>query len=222
MANRRGKGGSSNRFYFLGLQNHYQFSSVQSLSRVRLFATPWIAARQASLSITVSRSSLKITMDSDYNHKIKKLCTSWKESSDKPRQHIKKQRYHFADKGLCSQSYGFSSGHIWMWDVGHKEGWGMKNWCFWIVVLETLESPLDCKQIKPVNPKGNQLWILTGRTVAEAPILWPPDANPRLTEQRPWCWERLKARWGWEHRVIWLNGITDSMDINLSKLQEIV
>ena len=110
-----------------------------------------------------------------------KYAYSLKKSHDKPRQHIKKQRYHFADKGSSSQSYGFSSSHAWVWELDHKEGWVLKNWCFWTVVLEkTLESPLDCKEIKPVNPKGNQLWIFTGKTDAEAPILWPPDAKGRL------------------------------------------
>ena len=96
------------------------------------------------------------------------------QSNDQPRQHIKKQRHHFANKGSSSQSYGFSSSHVWMWELDHKEAWEPKNWCFWIVVLEkTLESPLDSQEIKPVNPKGNQAWISIGRTdaEAEAPIL---------------------------------------------------
>ena len=101
----------------------------------------------------------------------KKIC-------DQTRQHIKKQRHYFTDKGLSSQSYGFSSSRVWMWELVHKESWALKNWCFWTVVLEkTLESPLDCKEIQPVNPKGNQLWIFIGRTDAEAEvlILWPPE-----------------------------------------------
>ena len=111
----------------------------------------------------------------------------WKNSNDKPRQCIKKQNYHPADEGLYNQSYGFSSSHVWMWELDHKEGWGPKTWCFWIVVLEkTLESPLDCK-IKPVNPKGNQSWIFIGRTdtKAEAPKLWPPDMNRWLIGKDP-------------------------------------
>ena len=90
------------------------------------------------------------------------------------------QRYYFAIKGPSSQSYGFSSSHLWMWELDHKESWALKKWCFWTVVLEkTLESPLDCKEIKPVYPKGNQSWIFIGRTdaEAEAPILWPPDTK---------------------------------------------
>ena len=120
----------------------------------------------------------------------------WKKSYGKPRQCIKKQRHHFVDKGPSSQSYGFSSNHVWMWELDHKEGWVPKNWYFQIVVLEkTLESPLDCKGIKPVNPSGNQQWIFFGRTdaEAEAPILWPPDAKSQLIGKNSWCWERLRA-----------------------------
>ena len=86
--------------------------------------------------------------------------------------------HYFANKGPCSQSYGFSSSQVWMWELDYKESWMLKNWCFWTVVLEkTLESRLDCKEIQPVNPKGNQFWIFVGRTEAEAPIHWPPDAK---------------------------------------------
>ena len=102
---------------------------------------------------------------------------------DKPRQCVKKQINHFADKGLYSQSFSFSSIHVWMWDFHHKEGWVPKNWWFWTVVLEkTLESPLDCKEIQPVSPKGNPPWIFTGKTDSEveAPILWPPDEKSQL------------------------------------------
>ena len=116
------------------------------------------------------------------------MLAPWKESSDQPRQHIEKQRHYFANKGLSSQGYGFSSSHVQMWELDHKEGWAMKNWCFQIVVLEmTLESPLDCKEIKPVNPKGNQSYIFIGRTAdeAEAPVLWPPDAKSWLTGKDP-------------------------------------
>ena len=105
------------------------------------------------------------------------MLTPWKESNDQPRQHIKKQRHYFVNKGMSSQGYGFSSSHVWMWELGYKESWALKKWCFWTVVLEkTLESPLDCKEIQPVNPKGDQSWLFIGRTNAEAetPILWPP------------------------------------------------
>ena len=111
--------------------------------------------------------------------KLKDTC-SLEESCDKPRQYIKKQRHYFADKGPSNQSYGFSSSHVWMWELDYKESWVPKNWCFWTVMLQrTLESPLDSKKIKPVHPKGNQSWIFIGRTdaKAETPILWPPDAK---------------------------------------------
>ena len=141
------------------------------------------------------------------------------------RQHIKKQRHYFANKVLFSQNHSFSSSHVWMWELDPKEAWGPKNWYFLIVVLEkTLEGPLDCKQIKPVNPKGNQCWIFTGRTDAEVqtPIPWPPDAKSWFTGKDPdggkdW---RQKER-GWQ-RMRWLDSINDSRDVNLSKLQEIV
>ena len=116
------------------------------------------------------------------------MLAPWKKSYDLPRQHIKKQRHYFADKGPFSQSYGFSSSHVWMWELDHKESWALKNWCFWTVVLEkTLESPLDCKEIKSVHPKGNQSWIFIGRTdvEAETPILWLPDAKNWLIWKDP-------------------------------------
>ena len=112
----------------------------------------------------------------------------WRESYDKPRQCFKKQRHHFADKGPSSQSYGFSSSHVWMWELDHKEGWVLNNWCFWIVVLEkTLASHLDRKEFKPVNSKGKQPWIFIGSTVAtaEAPILRPPDEKSWRTGKDP-------------------------------------
>ena len=106
------------------------------------------------------------------------MLALWKESYDKPRQCIKKQRHHFAKEVPYSQSYGFSSSHVQMWELDYKEGWVPKNWCFRIVVLEkTFDSPLDSEEIKPVNPKGIQSWIFIGRTNAEASLLWPPDAK---------------------------------------------
>ena len=129
-------------------------------------------------------------------------------SSSSSRQHIKKQRHYFANKGPSSQSYDFSSSPVWMWELDYKESWVLKNWCLWTVVLEkTLEIPLDCKEIQPVHPKGDQSWVFIGRTDAEAEtlILWPSDGHlisftllyilfQWLTHwKRPWCWERLKA-----------------------------
>ena len=115
------------------------------------------------------------------------MLTPWKESYDQPRQHIKKQRCYFANKGLSSQGYGFSSSHMWMWELDYKQSWAPKNWCFWTVVLKkTLESPLDCKEIQPVHPLGcplgHQSWVFIGKTdaEAEAPILWPPDVKSWL------------------------------------------
>ena len=102
-------------------------------------------------------------------------------SYDKPSQCFKKQRHHFGNKGPYTQSYGFSSSHLQMWELDHKEGWVQKNWCFQVVVLEkSLRSPLDSKEIKPVNPKGNESWIFIGKANAEAPVPWPSDAKSRL------------------------------------------
>ena len=112
----------------------------------------------------------------------------WKKCYDQLRQHIKKQRHYFANKYPSSQSYGFSSSHVLMWELDYEESWALKNWCFWTLVLEkTLESPLDCKEIQPVLPKGNQSWIFIGRTEVEAeiPILWPPDAKRWLIWKDP-------------------------------------
>ena len=162
------KSGNSNRFYFLGLQNHCR---------------------------------------------NEKMLAPWKKSSDQTRQHIKKWRHHFTDKGPYSQSYGFFSSHAGMWELDHKEGWALKNWCFQTVVLERpLESPLDYKEFKPVNPKGNQSWIFIGRSdvKAEAPILWPSDAKSRLIGKDPdaekdWGQEEKgmteDEMVGWHHRL---------------------
>jgi len=108
------------------------------------------------------------------------MLAPWKKSYNQPRQHIKKQRYYFANKSLSSQSYIFSSSYVCRWELDYKESWVLKNWCFWTVVLEkTFESPLGCKEIQPVNPKENHSWIFIGRTDAEddTPILWLPDAK---------------------------------------------
>ena len=116
------------------------------------------------------------------------MLASWKKSYDQPRQHIKEQRHYFTNKGLSSQSYGFSSSHVWVWELDYKESWMPKNWCFWTVVLEkTIENPLDCKEIQLVHPTGNQSWIFTGRTdvEAETPILWPPDVKSWLIGKDP-------------------------------------
>ena len=151
------------------------------------------------------------------------MSASWQEGYDKPRQCVKKQRHHFANKGPYSQSNAFSSSHVQMWELDHKEGWVPNNWCFWIVVLEkTLESPLDSK-IKPVNLKGNQPWIFTGRTdaEAEAPILWPPDLKSQLIKKTLMLGKIEDRRRRGQQKIRILDCITDSMDLSLSKLWEI-
>ena len=156
--------------------------------------------------------------------KLKDTC-SLEEKYDQTRQYNKKQRHYFANKGLSTQSYDFSSSHVEMWELDHKESWVPKNWCFWTVVLEkTLESPLDCKEIKPVNPKGNQSWIFIGRTDAEAkaPILWPLMRRTDSFEKTLMLGKiEGRRRRGWR-RMRWLDGITDLMHISLSKLQKLV
>ena len=219
------------------------------------------------------------------------MLAPWKESYAKPRQCIKKQRHHFANKDPYSQSYGFSSSHVWMWELDHKEGcilnhptlynpmdcslpsasvhgilqarlpewvampssrrsswprcwtrvfyiscigrqvlypmplgkpkegWALKNWCFQTVVLE---SPLNCKEIQPVQPKGNQPWIITERTDPEAPILWPPDVKSRLTGKDSDAGKDWRKREQQRMRWLLIDGITDPIDMGLSKLQDTV
>ena len=153
------------------------------------------------------------------------MLTPWKESYDQPREHIKKQRHYFADKGLSSQGYGFSSGHVWMWELDYTESWAPKNWCFRTMVLEkTLESLLDNKEIQPIHPKGNQSWIFIGRTDAEVEtsILWPLAVKSWLTGKDP---DAGKAQ-GWEEKGTtedeMVDGITNSMGMSVSKLRELV
>ena len=148
----------------------------------------------------------KITEDSDWTMKLLTAAMKLKDACSleeklKPIQSIKKQRHQFASKGLYSQSYGFSSSHVKMWELDHKVDWVLNNWCFQTVGLEkTLESLLDCKEIKPVNPKGTQSWIFSGRTDAEpeAPILWPPDAKSMMFIKTEGRREEGNSRWdGW-------------------------
>ena len=141
------------------------------------------------------------------------MLAPWKKSYDQPRQHIKKQRHYFVNKGPSSQSYGFSNSHVQMWELDHKEGWAWKNWIFQTAELEkSLESHLDCKEIKPVNPKGNQSWIFIGRTdvEAETPILWPRDAKNQLIGKDSYAgkdWRQEEKGMtedemvGWHHQI---------------------
>ena len=155
----------------------------------------------------------KITADSYGNHEIKTF-SPWKESYEQLRQCIKKQRHYFVDKHLSSQRYGFSSSHVWTWQLGYKESWALKNWCFQIVVFEKIpESPLEGKEIKPVNYKGNQSWKFTGRTDAEAetPILWPIELKRRYLEKildigKDWEQEEKGVAEDETVRWQWLNG----------------
>ena len=124
------------------------------------------------------------------------MLTPWKESYDHPRQHIKKQRHYFVSKAPSSQGYGFSSSHVWMWELNYKESWTPKNWCFWRVVLEkTLEGPLYCKEIQAVHPKGDQSQVLIWKDWC-----WSWNSNTLATWcedlthlKHLWCWERLRA-----------------------------
>ena len=144
----------------------------------------------------------QITTDGDCSHEIKRcLLLGRKTMTSFYWQHIKKQRHYFANKGLSSQSYGFSRSYVWMRELDYKESWAPKNWCSWTVVLEeALESPLDCKEIQPVHPKGSQSWIFTGRTdaEAEAPGLWSPDVKNLLIRKDPENWKD----WSREEKVM--------------------
>ena len=156
-------------------------------------------------------SCYRITVGGDYSHEIKRHLLLEREVMTNLDSILKSRDITLLTKVclcfVCSQSYGFSSSPVWMWELDHEEGWTPKNWCFWTVVLEkTLESLLDLKEIKPVNPKGNQFWMFFGRTdaEAEAPILWQPDMK------RPWCWERFQAggegdKRGWDG---WMASLT--------------
>ena len=159
-------------------------------------------------------SGSRITADGDCSHEIKRcLLLGRKVMINLYR--ILKSRHYFVNKCLSSQSYGFSCSYVWMWELDYKESWLPKNWCFWTVALEkTFESPLDCKEIQQVHPKGDQSWVFIGRTdvEAETPILWPPDVKNWLIGKDPdagkdWRWKEKgtteDGMVGWHH---WLNG----------------
>ena len=153
------------------------------------------------------------------------MLTPWKESYDQPRQHSKKHRHYFVNKGPSSQGYGFSSGHVWMWELDYKESWTLKNWCFWTVMFEkTLESPLDYKEIQPVHPKGDQSWVfMEGLMLKLKPqyfghLIWRADSFEKTLmlerfraggegDDRGWDdWMASLTRWTW---VWWTPGVGD-------------
>ena len=137
---------------------------------------------------------------------------------------LKEQRHYFANKSPSSQGCGFSSSHVWMWELYHKESWVPMNWCFWIVVLEkTLESPLDCKEIQPVHPKGDQSWMFIGWSdvEAETPILWPPDAKNWLIWKHPDAGKDWGQKKGTTEDEM-ADGITVSIDMSLGRLWDLV
>ena len=153
-----------------------------------------------------------------------KTLASWKKSYDQPRQHVQKQSHYIANKSLSSQSCISSSSHVGMWELDYKGSWAPKNWCFWTLVLKTLENSLDCKEIQPVDPEGNQYWIFIGRADAEAEtpifchLMWRADSFEKI----PMLGKiEGRRRRGWQ-RIRWLDGITDSTGMSLSKLQELV
>ena len=156
----------------------------------------------------------KNTADGDCSREIKRRLLLGRKVITNLDQHIEKQRHYFVNKGPSSKSYGFSSGHVCMWELDYKENWAPKNWCFWTVVLEkTFESPLDCKEIEPVHPGGDQSWMFIARTdvEGETPILWPPDVKSWLIWKDPDAgkdWEQKEKGTedemvGWHH---WLSG----------------
>ena len=152
------------------------------------------------------------------------MLATWKKSNDKSRQSIKKQRHHFAFKGLYGQSYGFSSSHVWMWELDNKKGWVLKNWCLQIMVLEkTLESPLDSKNMKPLIPKEiNPEYSLEG-LMLKLKLQYFGHLMQTRDWERPWCWERWRAKGeAGRQRMRWLDSITDSMHMNFINLWEII
>ena len=186
-----------------------------NIQKTKIMASSHITSRQIDGETVVDFIYLgsKITADGDCSHEIKRRLLLGRKVMTNLDSLFKNRD--IANKGPSHQGYGFSSGHVWMWELDYKESWAQKNWCFWTVLLEkTLESPLDCKEIQPVHPKGDQSWVFIRRTdvEAETPILWPPDAKSWLIWKDPdagkdWGQEEKgiteDEMVGWHH---WLNG----------------
>ena len=191
---------SSRKYFLLHLWFGAQFLHQRPATyRILFIACPYLLSSLWSFLSFVSTSILRVWRK------------PWKKSHDQPRQHIKKQRHYLADKGPSSQSYGFPRSHTWMWKLDHKESWALKNWCFWTVMLEkTLESPLDCMDIKPVNPKGNQSWLLKGQVLNLklqyfGHLMW----RTVLFEKTLMLGKIEGGRRRGCQRMRWLDGITD-------------
>ena len=167
----------------------------------------------------------KITADGDCSHDIKRCLFLGRKVMTNIDRILKKGRHYFANKGPSGQGYGFSSGHVWMWELDCEESWVMKNWCFWTVVLKkTLESPLDCKEIQPVHPKGDQSWVFIGKADAEAetPILWPPHAKSWLIGKDPDAgrdWGQEEKGTAEDEMAVWHHRLDG---LSVSKFRELV
>ena len=169
----------------VGLKFNIQKTKIMACGPIISWQTDWEIMETARDCIL---GSSKITADGDSSHEIKRRLLFGRKAMTNLEGILKKQRHYFANKGPSSQSYGFFSSYVQLWELDHKESWALENWCFWTVVLEkSLESPLVCKEIQPVHPKGNQSWIFIGRTDAEpeTPILWLPNAKTWLIGKDP-------------------------------------